>query len=72
MTSANKDSKILLDGDLDREPVVLDAVLFIQTEGVPGTADSTTTVLFIQAEYVTGCLHSAVYPNKRCVSEKRK
>ena len=38
-------------------------VLFIQTEGAPRSADYTATVLFIQTEDVTGCLHSAVYPN---------
>ena len=52
MTSANKDSKILLGRDLDRQPVDPDAVLFIQTEGAPRSADSTATVLFIQTEDV--------------------
>ena len=47
-------------------------MLFIQTEGAPRSADSMTTVLFIQTEDVTACLHSAVYPNWRCVGGKKK
>ena len=45
MTSTNKDSKTLLDRDLDRQSTVLAAVLLMPTEDTARPTDSTVTEL---------------------------
>ncbi|KAM1394949.1 hypothetical protein ACFX2F_030936 [Malus domestica] len=63
MTFANKDSKILLDRDLDRQPVSPVAVLFIQTEDLHGRLIIRQQCYLSKLKMFAGCLHSAVSLN---------